>query len=154
MQERKFTPWNHHTPTGYIPMQSHVEAILAMCPPKNIKELYGFIKCINFIKKHIPKQSDLIRPLMQLTRKGVPFWLGVELQNTLEKTKAIVLEAVCSHTLMQTNYLHSTGIQAIMQSEQSSCRMVKPFLFSLANSSHLDSITQSQIRNYWQSTED
>lgn len=82
------------TPTWYKPMRSRVKAILAMTPPKNIKELRGFVGCINFIKNHIPKQVDLIRPLTQMTRKGVTFWWGAEQQQAFEKTKAAVLEAV------------------------------------------------------------
>ncbi|KAL7463111.1 hypothetical protein ACHAXS_003493 [Conticribra weissflogii] len=38
--------------------------------------------------------SDLIKPLTQLTCKGVPFRWGPEQQSAFEKTKAAVLEAV------------------------------------------------------------
>ncbi len=42
-------------PTGYKPIQEQVKAILATSIPKNIKELWGFIGYVNFIKNHIPQ---------------------------------------------------------------------------------------------------
>ncbi len=42
-------------PDGYAPLPKRVEAILAITTPKNIKELWHFLGCINFIKNHIPR---------------------------------------------------------------------------------------------------
>ncbi|KAL7450320.1 hypothetical protein ACHAXS_000226, partial [Conticribra weissflogii] len=82
------------TPTGYKPMQSRVNAILAMTPPKTIRQLRGFIGCINFIKNHIPKRAELMQPLTKLTKKGVTFKWSEEQQQAFQKIKAAVSEAV------------------------------------------------------------
>ncbi len=82
------------TPTGYKPMREQVKAILVITPPKSIKELQGFIGCVNFIKNHIPRQAELMQPLTKLTKKEAKFQWGPEAQQAFLKTKAAVAEAV------------------------------------------------------------
>ncbi len=75
-------------------MREQVKAILAMTPPKSIKELRGFIGCVNFIKNHIPRRAELMQPLTKLTKKEAKFQWGPEAQQAFLKTKAAVAEAV------------------------------------------------------------
>ena len=64
------------TGNGYQPLKSQVEAILAIAQPTNAKQVCKFIRCINFIKNHIPKQGEILEPITKLTKKGESFAWG------------------------------------------------------------------------------
>ena len=64
---------------GIKPVPSKVEAIKAILPPANRRQLRRFIGMINFQKEMWPRRSAMLRPLTRLTSKNVPFkWTDVE----------------------------------------------------------------------------
>ena len=71
-----------------------VEAIKNITPPKSVKELQAFIGAVGFHRRHIPRLSDVINPLIELTKtkKNEPFiWTDTH-QHSFEATK----NALCS----------------------------------------------------------
>lgn len=64
---------------GVRPVPNKVEAIKAILPPTNRKQLRRFIGMINFYKEIWPGRSKMLAPLTRLTSKNVPFkWTEVE----------------------------------------------------------------------------
>jgi len=56
-------------PEGYKPLESRVQGIIDMLPPRNKKEVCIFVGMINFIKNHIPRRAALMEPITRLTKK-------------------------------------------------------------------------------------
>ena len=64
---------------GIRPVPNKVEAIKAILPPTNRKQLRRFIGLINFQKEMWPGRSKMLAPLTRLTSKNVPFkWTDLE----------------------------------------------------------------------------
>ena len=64
---------------GIRPVPNKVEAIKAILPPTNRKQLRRFIGMINFQKEMWPGRSKMLAPLTRLTSKNVPFkWTEIE----------------------------------------------------------------------------
>lgn len=64
---------------GIRPVPNKVEAIKAILPPTNRKQLRRFIGMLNFQKEMWPGRSKMLVPLTRLTSKNVPFkWTDVE----------------------------------------------------------------------------
>ena len=62
-------------------------------PPKLVKAVRSFIGFCNFYRKFIPHFSTLARPLIDLTKKEVPFHWGKEQDNAFVKLKETFLSA-------------------------------------------------------------
>jgi hypothetical protein len=62
--------------TDYKPLTSTVDDILSINPPKNIKQVCGFLRMINFIKNHIPKRTEICKPITRLKHKYIIFFWG------------------------------------------------------------------------------
>ena len=71
-----------------------VDAIKNITIPKSVKELQAFIGAVGFHRRHIPYLSDLINPLIELTKtkRNEPFIWTDEHQKSFDATK----EALCS----------------------------------------------------------
>ena len=74
--------------------QKKIEAIQQITPPKSVKELQAFIGAVGFHRRHIPYLSDLINPLIELTKtkRGEDFIWTNEHQKSFDDTK----KALCS----------------------------------------------------------
>ena len=62
-------------------------------PPKSVKAVRSFIGFCNFYRKFIPHFSAIVRPLIDLTKKGVPFNWGKEQEEAFVKLKETFLSA-------------------------------------------------------------
>ena len=61
---------------GYQLPKSQVKATIVISPLTNVKQVCIFIRCINFIKNHIPKWTEILEPITNLTKKGEKFGWG------------------------------------------------------------------------------
>jgi hypothetical protein len=61
------------TREGIKPQQKKVNAILQVAPPRNVKQVRSFIGMLNHYKAMIPRQSHLLTPLTELTKRNVKF---------------------------------------------------------------------------------
>jgi hypothetical protein len=64
-----------------------VSAILRWKPPKNVKDVRGFIGFANFYRRFINEFSIIIAPLVRLTRKDVKFDWTDECQRAFDRLK-------------------------------------------------------------------
>ena len=58
------------TPNGVTPSKPKCEAILALDPPKTLKQLRSFMGCIHHLIKFIPNLAELSEPLRPLLSKA------------------------------------------------------------------------------------
>jgi hypothetical protein len=83
------------TPTGLKPWKKKIDAVLQLEPPKNLKELRGFVGAINYYRDMWPHRSHIMAPLTSQTgalKKGEikTFKWTDEMQDAFEKTKALI----------------------------------------------------------------
>ena len=67
-----------------------VKAINEMQPPANVQELRQFLGCINYLAKFLPHLSEVLQPLLLLTRREVPFNWTTSQQTAFNKAKKLV----------------------------------------------------------------
>ena len=78
------------TREGVQPVPKKVEAIHNIAPPKNKKELRGFIGMVNYYRDMWIRRSDTLAPLTALTSKEAKWkWTEVE-QKAFDTMKKIV----------------------------------------------------------------
>ena len=63
-------------------------------PPKSVKAVRSFIRFCNFYQKFIPHFSAIVWPLIDLTKKGIPFNWGKEQDEAFIKLKETFLSAL------------------------------------------------------------
>ena len=104
------------TTEGYRPTAKRVEAILNIGQPTNPKQVRGFVGMVNFIKNHIPGRAALMKPLTDLTKKGVKFVWTEEHTNSFNKLKAAIAHSVMlGYPDINKLFTHFTQMQVIMQ---------------------------------------
>jgi len=63
----------HLTPTGFKPQTDKVQAILKLQAPSTVKQVRRLLGFLNFYKDFIKNRSELLHPIVKLTRKKEPF---------------------------------------------------------------------------------
>ena len=58
---------------GIRPLPDKLESIRNIPPPKNVKDIQCLLGLTNYYRKFVPRYSDLVRPIVRLVRKDVPF---------------------------------------------------------------------------------
>ncbi|CAJ1945445.1 unnamed protein product [Cylindrotheca closterium] len=82
------------TPEGVKPWKKKIDAILKMSAPTNVTELRAFLGAVTFYRHMWPRRSHLLKPLTELTGKGMFEW-------TDECTKAFAeMKAVMANDIM------------------------------------------------------
>ena len=87
----KETEWLGHwlTPTGIKPWKKKISAILALAPPKTMKELRSFIGMINFYRHMYPQRSHILAPLTSITGNKTLVW-SPQCQRVFDKAKSML----------------------------------------------------------------
>ncbi|CAJ1934059.1 unnamed protein product [Cylindrotheca closterium] len=81
-------------PEGVKPWKKKIDAILKMSAPTNVTELRAFLGAVTFYRHMWPRRSHLLKPLTELTGKGMFEW-------TDECTKAFAeMKAVMASDIM------------------------------------------------------
>ncbi|GFH58269.1 hypothetical protein CTEN210_14745 [Chaetoceros tenuissimus] len=89
------TDWLGHwlTPSGLKPWSKKIKPLLAMQPPKNVKQVRSFIGAVNFYKDMWQRRAHLQKPLTDLLKTNNFHW-GTEQQQAFEQIKATMAKDV------------------------------------------------------------
>ena len=74
-----------------------VKALRDAKPPKNASDAAGLLGLAVFCERRIPNLATIVKPIRQLTRKGVPFKWGKEEQEALDKLKSSVIDSAMGY---------------------------------------------------------
>jgi hypothetical protein len=72
---------------GIKPQTKKVEAIQAFRPPTTVKQVRSLLGFLNYYKNFIPRRSELLAPITNLTKKKVPFVWSSECDANLQLIK-------------------------------------------------------------------
>ena len=70
-----------------IPLRSRTEAINKIPTPKTPKQSKGFCGVVNYLSLFCPDLQTLLKPIVELTRKGRPFIWGNAQEKTFREVK-------------------------------------------------------------------
>ena len=93
----------HIVSSGFLkPDPAKISAIQGAQPPRDKKTLLSFLAAANYLRAYIPRYSELVKPLTDLTRKHLRFyWTDLE-QETFAAVKEAILNA-CYLTMPDWN---------------------------------------------------
>ena len=69
------------------PLRSRTEAISKIFTPKTAKQCKSFCRVVNYLSLFCPDLQTLLKPIVQLTRKGRPFVWGPVQEKALKEVK-------------------------------------------------------------------
>ena len=81
------------TDDGLKPDPAKVEAVLAMPKPGDVKAIQRFNGFINYLAKFLPKLSDMMRPLRELTHIGIKWSWSTVHDNAFASVKQMITNA-------------------------------------------------------------
>ena len=88
------------------PLRSRLEAIQKLQPPSMVKGCRSFVGMINFLSMFCPELQKLLKPIYNLTRKGRPFILGKEQQESFDEIKSRLIKPPVLHMPNKTGRFH------------------------------------------------
>ena len=88
------------------PLRNRLEAIQKLQPPKTAKGCRSFAGMVNFLSMFCPELQKLLKPIYDLTRKGRPFNLGKEQQDSFEEIKRRLIKPPVLHMPNKTGRFH------------------------------------------------
>ena len=69
------------------PLRSRTEAIVRIPTPRTPRQCKSFCGVLNYLALFCPDLQTLLRPIIVLTRKGIPFQLGKEQEEAFQEVK-------------------------------------------------------------------
>ena len=88
------------------PLRSRLEAKQKLQPPFMVKGCRSFVGMVNFLSMFCPELQKLLKPIYDLTRKGRPFILGKEQQNSFDEIKCWLIKPPVLHMPNKTGRFH------------------------------------------------
>ena len=79
---------------GILPDQDKVRAVWAARPPKNKQELKSFMGLASYLRKFVPRFSQVVAPLNQLLAKNATFEWSAECKGSFEDLKNLITDQV------------------------------------------------------------
>lgn len=77
---------------GFAPSEENIQKVIKFPRPSNVKEVQTFIGMVNYFRHLIFNYADIIKPIVNLTKKNVPFVWNERCQNALDKIQDLILE--------------------------------------------------------------
>ena len=88
------------------PLRNRLDAIQKLQPPKTPKGCRSFVGVVNLLSMFCPELQKLLKPIYDLTRKGRPFNLGKEQQDSFEEIKCRLIKPPVLHMPNKTGRFH------------------------------------------------
>ena len=88
------------------PLRGRLEAIQKLQPPNTPKGCRSFAGVVNFLSMFCPELQKLLKPIYDLTRKGRPFHLGKEQQDSFVEIKCRLVKPPVLHMPNKTGRFH------------------------------------------------
>ena len=88
------------------PLRSRLEDIQKLQPPKTPKGCRSFAGVVNFLNMFCLELQKLLKPIYDLTRKGGPFHLGKEQQDSFIEIKCRLVKPPVLHMPNKTGRFH------------------------------------------------
>ena len=79
---------------GIRPNPKKVQAVQRARPPANKGEMKSFLGLVSYLRRFVPNYSEIVAPLVQLTKKNQPFVFSAECQSAFETIRDRVREHV------------------------------------------------------------
>ena len=88
------------------PLRSRLEAIQKLQPPKTPKGCRSFAGVVNFLSMFCPELQKILKPIYDLTRKGIPSYWGKEQQDSFKQIKCRLMKPPMLHMPNKTGRFH------------------------------------------------
>ena len=85
----------HHRGIDLDPTK--VEAITTLSPPTTLQELRSFVRKVSYLRRFIPGLDEILKPLMEQTKKGVAFVWCDQCQKAFKIIQMILVDP---HTMV------------------------------------------------------
>ena len=91
---------------GLHPLESKIEAMVKVPPPKNVTELKSFLGMVNYYAKFLPNLSTTISPLYTLLKKNSRWQWTEECSQAFLAAKGMLTSSkVLAHYITTPSYL-------------------------------------------------
>ena len=97
------------TPRGIKPNPENIEKILKWEHPTTVKEIQSLLGMTNYYRRFIEGYSALVRPLIDLTKKGVKFKWSIDCTKAFDKVRSLLVNApILAHAMDTGDYILDT----------------------------------------------